>query len=47
MGHMGITWDTWAMANGVSWLILQIELGHLGGWGIMGDGAHGQLGTWA
>ena len=35
MGHMGILRDRWVMANmvkGVSWLILQIEMGHLGGW---------------
>ena len=45
--------DTWAMGHmgkGVSWLILKIEMGYLGGWGTwvmehMGDGAHGQLGT--
>ena len=41
MGHM---------VKGVSWLILQIEMGHLGGcgtWAIghMGNGVHGQLGT--
>ena len=35
------------MVKGVSWLILQIEMGYLGGWGHMGDGAHGQWGTWA
>ena len=34
------------MGNGASWLILQIEIGHLGGWGTwpmgyMGNGAHG------
>ena len=41
--------DTWAMGHmgkGVSWLILKIELGYLGGWGTlvmghMGNGAHG------
>ena len=28
----------------VSWLILKIEMGHLGGWGtwVMGNGPHGQ-----
>ena len=26
----------------VSWLILKIEMGHLGGWGTLGDGTHGQ-----
>ena len=34
------------MGNGASWLILQIEMGHLGGWGTwpmgyMGNGTHG------
>ena len=34
------------MLKGVSWLILQIEMGHFGGWGTwpmghMGNGAHG------
>ena len=34
------------MGKGASWLILQIEMGHLGGWGTwpmgyMGNGAHG------
>ena len=34
------------MVKGVSWLILQIEMGHLGGWGTwmmghMANGAHG------
>ena len=29
------------MVKGVSWSILQIEMGHLGGWGTLGDG-----GTW-
>ena len=34
------------MVKGVSWLILQIEMGHLGQWGTwvmehMGNGAHG------
>ena len=34
------------MVKGVSWLILQIEMGYLGGWGTwpmgyMGNGAHG------
>ena len=39
------------MVKGVSWLILQIEMGHLGGWGtwvighmangVHGNGAHG------
>ena len=38
------------MGKGVSWLILKIEMGYLGGWGTwvmrhMGNGAHGQLGT--
>ena len=38
MGHM---------CKGVSWLILKIYKGHLGGWGTwamghMGNGAHGQ-----
>ena len=35
-------YETWAMGHmdkGVSWLMLQIEMGHLG------DGAHGQWGT--
>ena len=36
----------------VEWLILKIEMGHLGGWGTwvighMGKGAHGQWDTWA
>ena len=47
--------DTWAMGHmgkGVSWLILKIEMGYLGGWGTwvmghMGNGAHGQFGTWS
>ena len=30
------------MGKGVSWLILKIEMGYLGEWGHMGDGAHGQ-----
>ena len=39
------------MVKGVSWLILQIEMGHLGGWGTwvmghMANGVHGQWGTW-
>ena len=39
------------MVKGVSWLILQIEMGHLGGWGTwvmgyMANGAHRQWGTW-
>ena len=34
------------MVKGVSWLILQIEMGHLGGWGTwvmghMANGVHG------
>ena len=61
MGHMGDgahgQWGTWAtghMGNGtwegVSWLILKIQIGYLGGWGTwvmghMANGAHGQLGT--
>ena len=45
MGYMGITKDIWAMANivkGVSWLILQIEIRHLGRWGtwVMGHMAN-------
>ena len=41
MGHMG---------KGVSWFILNIEMGYLGGWdtwvmGHMDNGAHGQLDT--
>ena len=38
------------MGNGASWLILQIEMGHLGQWGTwvylgqMGNGKHGQRG---
>ena len=48
-------WGTWAMGHmgkGVSQLILQIEMGHLGGLGTwmmehMANGAHGQLGTWS
>ena len=36
------------MDKGVSWLILKIEMGYLGGWGTwvmghMANGAHGQL----
>ena len=36
------------MVKGISWLILQIEMGHLWGWGTrvighMANGAHGQL----
>ena len=49
-------WGTWAMRHmdnwahvhnvgkWVSWLILKIEMGHLGRWGTLGDGAHGQCG---
>ena len=45
-------WQTWNMVKGVSWLILQIEMGHLRGWGTwvmghMASGIHGQWGTWA
>ena len=29
LGHMAMA----NMVKGVSWLILQIEMGHLGGWG--------------
>ena len=29
------------MVKGVSWLILQVEMGHLGGWGTW------VIGTWA
>ena len=38
IGHMDDgahgQWDTWAMGHGqgVSWLILKIEMGNLGGW---------------
>ena len=35
------------MGKWVSWLILKIEMGHLRGWGHMGDGSHGQQDTWA
>ena len=40
----------WDMGKGVSWLILKIEMGFLGGWdtwviGHMANGALGQLGT--
>ena len=54
--QLDIFFDIWAMRNvgkWVLWLILKIEMGHLGGWGTwhmghMGDrGAHGQWGTWA
>ena len=41
------THGQWDMGKGVSWLILKIEMRYLGGWGHMGDGAHGQWGTWA
>ena len=39
------------MVKGVSWLILQIEMGHLGGWGTwvmghMANGVHGHN-VWA
>ena len=39
------------MVKGVSWLILQIEMGHLEGWGtwVMGhiaNEAHGPWGKW-
>ena len=48
MGHMdNRTHGQWVMGNRVSWLILKVEMGHLGGWGTLGDGAHGQWGTWA
>ena len=34
MGHMdNRTHGQWDMGNGVSWLILKIEMGYLGGWG--------------
>ena len=51
MGHMdNRTHGQWDMGDRVSWLILKIEMGHLGGWGTwvmghMANGAHGQLGT--
>ena len=53
MGHKGDgahgQWGTWTMGHmgkGVSWLILKIEMEHLGGWGTwvmghMGNGPHG------
>ena len=40
-------WDTWVMGHmvkGVSWLILQIEMRHLGGWGTW---VIGHIGNWA
>ena len=39
--------DTWAMGHmgkGVSWLILKIEMGYLGGWGTW---VMGHMGNWA
>ena len=47
-GHMG----NGTHGQGVSCVILKIEVGYLGGWGTwvmghMGNGAHGQLGTWS
>ena len=51
MGHMGDgahgQWGTWAMGHmgkGVLWLILNIEMGYLGGWGPW---VMGQWGTWS
>ena len=50
MGHMdNRTHGQWDMGKGVSWLILKIEMGYLGGWGTwvlwhMGDG---HMGNWA
>ena len=43
--HMGNRTHGQWVVKGVSWLILQIEMGHLGGWGTwvighMGNGAH-------
>ena len=48
LGHMG----NGKHGQRVSWLILQIEMGPLGGWGTwvmghMANRAHGQWGTWA
>ena len=42
------THGQWDMGKGVSWLILKIEMGYLGGWGTwvvehMGNGAHGHM----
>ena len=50
--QLDIFFDIWAMGNvskWVSWLILKIEMGHLGGWGTwvmghMANGLHGQCG---
>ena len=37
------------MGKGVSWLILKIEMGYLGGWGtwVMGTWPMGHMGNWA
>ena len=44
LGHMG----NGKHGQRVSWLILQVEMGHLGGWGTwvmghMANGAHGHV----
>ena len=46
----GAPWGMGHMVKGISWLILQTEMGHLGEWntwviGHMGNGTHGQLST--
>ena len=45
-GHLGVlgTPVMGHMSNGVYWLILQIKMKHLGGWGTLEDG---QWSTWA
>ena len=44
--QLDIFFDTWAMGNvgkWVSWLILKIEMGHLGGWGTWTMGHMGHM----
>ena len=44
MGHMDNgTHGQWDMGNRVSWLILKIEMEHLGGWGTW---VMGHMGNW-
>ena len=42
--HFFDIWATGHMGKGVSWLILKIEMGYLGGWGTW---AMGHMGNWA
>ena len=42
--HFFDIWATGHMGKGVSWLILKIEMGYLGGWGTW---VMGHMGNWA